>query len=67
MTTKLVSVRRVTTIITHMTRDNAASEQEMLKKLENSLEKDDPRQGDLFCWGWRDSEGQRGQLELMLY
>lgn len=50
-----------------MTRDNAASEQEMLKKLENSLEKDDPRQGDLFCWGWRDSEGQRGQLELMLY
>ena len=44
-----------------------AKDDEMRKLLESSLAKDDPRQGDLFCWGWRDAEGQRGQLELMLY
>ena len=53
-----------------MTREKAdqkrkeTTEQEMLEKLKSSLEKDDPRQGDLFCWGWCDAEGQ---LELMLY
>ena len=51
------------------TRDNAISEQEMQNLLESSLEKDDPRQGDLFCWGWcaATQEGKQEQLQLMLY